>query len=436
MKSENTLLFIALVSDILYPLLNWKLGLPEQFRWVSQAAIMILIIIGLFRSLRLRNFPFIWLILLGWLFFSAVQALTTGQSLGATVWGFYTWLRYPLLGLYAYTRPKRFFEYNRYLSSIVLFLVSLNLLIQVAQFVGGEIPGDNLAGFWGIKGTGRMASFICLALAISFGYWIVKGSSRNLWIIIGMSILSSVLGELKVFPLFLIAMGILAILLYTQRRKRILSGILLIVVLIISSLAFIRLYDLILQPFVPIMSYLDPNKLIAYLSWSNQGIGVESYIGRLAQIDYIWKLINQDPFTLLFGQGIGSLEISQSLGSSGITLLTGALGAFGATSSSALVGDFGMVGVIVMLSLLIRTMLRLVSIRGDQDQEALNLGLVIFIFTLPLWMFYMDIWVTPITMLILWFGIGQSLRYVGKRSDSLERSDTPISFRIQGDLKI
>jgi hypothetical protein len=411
MKTENALLFIALASDVAYPLLSWKLGLPEQFRLVSQAAILILVIIGLFRSLRLRNFPFVWLMLAMWLIFSSIQALTAGQSFGATVLGLYVWLRYPLLGLYAYTRPKRFPEFDRHIYSAVLFLVGLNLLIQVAQFVGGEIPGDNLAGFWGLKGSNNLASFICVALAIAFGNWIIKGPSRGLWILIGMSIISSVLAETKIFLVVIALTGILAILLYSYKRKRILSGVSLSILLLISSVVFIQLYDVIFHPQgAGLSSYLRLDNLIAYLSTSNQNNGTISYIGRWVQFGYTWKLINQTPTTLLIGLGIGSLETSRSLGVSGVTLLTSSLGVFGANTLTALIGDFGLIGIIVMFILFTRIALSLFSIRSDQDQEALNIGLAIFICTLPLWMFYMYIWVTPITMLIFWFGVGQEIK--------------------------
>jgi hypothetical protein len=410
MSIEDILLVVALVSDVAYPLLNWKLGVPEEFRWISHAATLVLISIALFRSFRLPNIPPVWLALEGWLLFSAAQALTDGQSVAATLWGFYSWLRFPLIGLYAYTRPKRSPDLKSYIFPTIFCLTTLNLIIQLLQFFGGEIPGDNLGGFWGLNGTGRLASFIGLALSIGFGKWIVQGSSKYLWLLGGMAIFSSILAETKVFLPVIALTGVLTIMIYEYRRRKILSGLFLIFLLIASGVGFVRLYDQILRPVTRLMSYLDPSRLTAYLSYSNQRPGALGYIGRLTQVTYVWHQISKTPFVFLFGQGLGSLETSRALGSSGVGLLIGSLGVFGATTLTGLMGDFGMLGLVISVVFLTGTSYRLLNVRGDRQLEALSIGLVIFICTFPVWAFYMDIWTTPITMFVFWFATGSVLR--------------------------
>jgi hypothetical protein len=227
-----------------------------------------------------------------------------------------------------------------------------------------------------------------------------------------MSILSSVLGETKIFFFIIALTGIPAILLYSFKRNKFFSGILLSFILAISILGFIQLYDVIFNPQGGFLVYLRLDNLISYLSWSADRPGGVIYIGRLAQFDYVWKQITQSPLTLWLGQGIGALETSNSLGISGISLLMGDFGVFGANSLTGLIGDFGLIGISIVFILFIKIALGLLFTRSNKNQEALNMGLIIFIFTIPLWMFYMDIWTTPITMLIFWFSLGQSFRMV------------------------
>jgi hypothetical protein len=136
----------------------------------------------------------------------------------------------------------------------------------------------------------------------------------------------------------------------------------------------------------------------------------------------VWKLINQSPITFWIGLGIGSLETSRSLGVSGITLLTSNLGVFGANSLTGLIGDFGLFGVIMLIMLLTRMALGLLLARSDQSQEPLNIGLAFFICTLPLWMFYMNVWTTSITMFFFWFGYGQQSQLLKTKVNSLTSS--------------
>jgi hypothetical protein len=129
------------------------------------------------------------------------------------------------------------------------------------------------------------------------------------------------------------------------------------------------------------------------------------------QLYAAWEQIHQEPITLLVGNGIGSRSTSRALGVSGGGLLAGDLGTFTGTSLSVLVGDFGLAGLAFGMIFLVIPARRLLTTTGNQLQDFLHFGLMFFWFTLPFWMLYMDIWTTPVTMLMFWVLFGQSLRY-------------------------
>jgi hypothetical protein len=272
---------------------------------------------------------------------------------------------------------------------------------------------------------------VSLALAIGLGYWIVKRSARRLLMLVGMCILSCVLGEVKIFPVIVVLMGTLAILVYAYRRRRILSGLAIVVLVIGSSLGFVRLYDLVLRPTVSITSYLDYRKLIEYFTYSSGGPNDVNYVGRLVQLRFVWRQVGPYPFTMLLGQGIGSMETSKSLGTAGISLLTGNLGVFGANSLAALIGDFGLLGVLALCFLFAGIAWRLFLVKSDEAQDGINKALVIYICTLPLWMFYMDIWTTPITMFLFWLALGQCLQGAGENVVSQMKPVIPVSYPVR-----
>lgn len=431
MNIESILILIALLSDILYPLMNWKLGLPSEFRWVSQAICLVIIVIGFLKVIRLQKFKIVWAFIAFWLFFSAVFALLNGQSLGATAWGLYSWLRYPLIGLYAFvSNPALFEKIKKNLPFNLMILAALNLLAQLIQFAAGEPIGDDLAGLWGPYGTNRLTSFLCLTLAFQIGNWIVTGKSRNLLFLMVTCFLSSILGEMKVFFVIFILYALVASLIYGYKRRRVFKSLIMVVTMILGAFALIRLYDFVAKPSITLASYFNYDRTYEYMNFlilNPQGMQQKYNIGRFYQVSYVWDLISRDPITMWFGNGIGSQRTSQALEIYGVGLLSGSLGSFSGNTLSTLIGDFGIVGIcIAVFSLASWVWSLLFAQRRERKQDQLKVGLAIFVCTLPLLMFFMDIWTTPITMLIFWLVFGQSYRTLGKPV-SQAMSNAPLS---------
>lgn len=409
---ERVLLWAALVADLTYPLLSWRLGVPSAMRLISPIALVLLGAIGMARAFKQGRVRREWLLLTMWMMFSVAQALLSGQSLSATALGVFAWLRYPLVGVYAYTRRGRDFNFERGVLPLILFVLAANTGIQLTQFLNGDSPGDSLVGFWGFRGSNNLATFVTLALAIAFGSWIVRGATFQFWITLVLCAVSSILAELKVFLVVLLGLWLVAGVMYTFRRPGFLAGIAVTILLVLSGLAYNRFYVSYFDPRgTALPSYLHLQNLIAYLSVSNQNLGKISYIGRWVQLQYTWGLVSRDAGSLLMGLGIGSLEASRSLGISGLALSRGSLGVFGAIGLTVLLGDFGLLGTVAMTVLLGRLAYGLFGQGVDENQRALNIGLALFTCTLPLLFFYLNIWLTPVTMLVFWYGVGDSGRF-------------------------
>jgi hypothetical protein len=433
-RFEDIVLLLAFAGELFYPVLSWKLNLPTQLRWVSHFAIVILGAIGLFRSITRSVLPkaILWAtgVIVLW---GAIAVLWTWQGITATIWGAYILFRYPLLGLYAYTRPN----WNKRLSDTLIYLCTtlliVNLCIQTIQFLTGEIPGDDLAGFFGAAGVGNLVVYIFFVLSLQFGNWIVRGKWLGLLLTFEVGILASVFGEMKVFFVMAIIVSPVALVINILRNRRVASSVIFASCVILGLIGFGSLYN----KYVPqadrtsFAYYLDWNNLYTYLNQVVPGNENTYTVGRMTDLVAAWEQIHGNPFNVFFGFGMGSRSASITLGATGAAFSLTDLGVYVGTALATFLGEYGLMGIgllTILLAWLFSSLNRTESL--SSSQQALAVGLAIFTSTLPFWFFYQSYSNLVLSNLLYWVGLG----YILKAKSDVRRSHTywvsPLGNRI------
>ncbi|MHC4537856.1 MAG: hypothetical protein ACYS6K_28320, partial [Planctomycetota bacterium] len=204
----NILILLALAADLITPFTIWKGVLPSFTRWISHAAVAIIIFGVIVRMLVFDRFPgFVWLIG-GITAIGFVVALYNGQGITATVWGWWIMFQFPFVGLFAYLQPGWPERFSQRLGTVCVAILGLVLIVQVGQYLAGTPPGDQLAGLFGQNGTGNLIIFIILVLCMALGKWIAYGEWTTLAWVLVLGSASSVLGELKIFIPVVLVLGV------------------------------------------------------------------------------------------------------------------------------------------------------------------------------------------------------------------------------------
>ena len=158
-----------------------------------------------------------FLAVIGVTLLSSITAVFEGQAVAATVWGWWIMFRYPMLAVFAYLQPHWPEQFSKRIRYLVLFLLTLNVGFQGLQYLGGEIPGDNLAGAFGRHGVGALTMFTMLAICLALGQWLATGKATELMWALAMGAIGSGLGEMKVYPAAILALGIAAVVIHIFR---------------------------------------------------------------------------------------------------------------------------------------------------------------------------------------------------------------------------
>lgn len=427
-QSINLLFMIALAVDLLTPTLIWWQILPSSVRWLSHAAIL-LMMIGIFtRMMAFDQVPsIVWLVLGVSLFWSSV-ALLDGQGLIATGWGWWVLFQFPLAGLFAYLQPSWPERFPAYLLTFLLAIGTLEFVVQAGQVISGGEPGDLIGGTFGAGGTGTLVVFLLLSIAMALGHWL---SSRKLWpllwlLVIGLG--SSILGEMKLFPLGVLLLGVASLVLDMIRNQRLLRLIPAVAAFALVIVSFTLLYDTFIVPLSPgnrtIASFIDPEdtELNRYLNISTQVSSNQYDIGRNYAIRYAWDSIQQDPLTFLLGEGLGARGESRTFNTAGLALQKGNLGLTSGTSLMVFLQEFGVVGMAVLSSFILwifLTLLRDAWRYPASPALPLRYGLALFTLLWPLLLWYNHAWTLRAPMLIYWVVLGYVL------SETYQRRHVP-----------
>ena len=412
----NFLLVLAFATDLMTPFLIWKGIIPGSFRWLSQVAIVVMLILIPLRMLIYKRIPVgFWVVI----FVSVIGILTAtlnGQGISATVWGWWLMFQFPLVGVFAYLQPTWPDHFAEKILNVLIAVVGLQVLVQIGQYLTGEVPGDNLAGTFGQNGTGDLVLFLILVLCFALGYWMLTQRWVKLILVLLLGVASSILGEMKLFYLAIVILGLLVMLIMPIVGRSLWKFIPIIILLGGMVVSFVPLYDAIVPSAkeLPLEEYYtNPLLLTKYLTFKNQtGVSGSSYyydIGRNYALVYGWNKINKNFEDLSLGYGIGARTESKSLGIVGRGLETGELGITSGTSILVLIQELGLFGIIAFSCFMLVTIIMLFSqIRQNPilATNYLRIGMILFTFLWPVWLWYNAAWTLRLPMLVYWSLLG------------------------------
>jgi hypothetical protein len=414
---------LALCVDLITPFLISRGLLPASLRWISHAAVALMILGSIARMLAFNHFPrVVWLvpvISLVW----AIIAIFNGQGAVSTIWGWWLFFQFPFVGLFMYLQPTSMSRFPDRLLKLTLGCLVLEVAVQCVQFVLGERPGDNLSGLFGYNGTGNLIIFIIFTDCLFLGHWIITKHWSGMATALLLSLISSILGEMKLFVIGLPLIFAMALVIYSIRHRTIIRSATYSLVTVAFFIAFVYLYNLIIPGAsnTPLQTYInDPQQLVTYLNRTQSGY-MNGYlytdIGRNAALTIGWNSLQRDTLTMLFGWGIGTRSESISLGTEGIGLQLGDLGASSGTGLLIEMQEMGIVGLILITGFFLWIIFHLAAdIHKDPASETTELRFAIVLFTVfwPLWLWYNNAWTLRVPMLLYWAALGYVLSEVNK----------------------
>ena len=228
--------------------------------------------------------------------------------------------------------------------------------------------------------------------------------------------LSSVLGEMKLFPIVITLIGIIAVFVYAIENRSLSKFFVYSGLIFTVLVGFAYLYNIVVPSAseTPLQTYItDPSSLFTYLTRTEsyyKGEGVTyTDIGRAAAVEIGWNSLQKDPVTFLFGYGIGSRSESRTLGTAGVALTTGGLGVSVGTSLLVVMQEMGLIGLVVLGGIYIGIILSLVrDIRKNPSSRAVELRYALLFFSClwPVYLFYASVLLMRVPMLLYWALLG------------------------------
>jgi hypothetical protein len=223
---------------------------------------------------------------------------------------------------------------------------------------------------------------------------------------------------MKLFPVTIIVIGLIAIALYTIKYKAPGKMLFFLALIFVVVMAFSYFYNIIVPDAdtLPLQGYItNPSALYGYLNnsyrHSREG-GVYTDIGRGDAVRIGWQSLQKTPLTLLFGYGLGTRSESQTFGTAGVALTTGDLGLSVGTSMLVLMQEMGLLGMFALGGLILWILLSLfVDIRGNPDSPVTELRYALLLFSLlwAVWLLYATSWTMRVPMLLYWLSLGYVL---------------------------
>ena len=412
-SSISILLVIALLSDLLTPLLIWKGILPASTRWISDAVIVIIIALVYTRMMVFNKIPAALLVIVALSLIGIAVALFNGQGILATVWGWWLMFKYPLVGLYFYLQPSWPKRFPQHLRTVCIVILIFEVFVQIGQYLTGEPIGDNLAGTFGWHGTGPLVSYTLFVLCLVLGQWLVERRWRNLALVMVLGIVSSVLGEIKFFLPASLAVLCLGFAIFILQSGQVWKLVPYVIFLGISVAVFIVGYNTFVPNAekVPIESFItDSGTLDSYMNKHYQSKISGNYImGRSLAVQYGWDSKTRDPITFIFGMGIGARGESRSLTTAGIAL-TGSAQKYSVSSSLLVLmqemGLLGLTAIGVFIFWIAISQFRAIGRAPQSPVSELRYALVLFSLLWPLWVYYATVWNQEVVMLLYWSSLG------------------------------
>ncbi len=412
----NVLLVMVFFWDLLSPYLIWKGVLPGFTRWISDAVMVIIIVLVYTRMMTMDKIPAAMLAIVFFLVIGVTVAFLNGQGALATIWGAWLMFKYPLAGIYVYLQFSWYQQIFVRLRKICVAILTFEVFFQIFQYLMGEPIGDNLAGTFGSHGTGPLLEFTMFVLCLALAQWIAERRWSNLGWVMMLGLVSSVLGEIKFFlpaSFILLTLGFAVFIIKNGQLWKLMS---LAVPLGFIILAFVIGYN----TFVPgakarpIESYiLDQNTLDGYLNAQEESnIPGVYYMGRSAALQYGWDTISRDPITLLFGMGLGARSESRSLGIAG-NAISGSAGNYRAQGGLlTLIQETGLLGLCVLGLFILwvtATLFWIIKFDSQSSLREVRYAMILFSLLWPLWLYYTTVWDQEALMVLYWASLGYVL---------------------------
>ena len=244
---------------------------------------------------------------------------------------------------------------------------------------GFSFTGDWVAGTIGLSHT--LSIFMLCAVSVAAGL-AARRIIRPLHflLIFLLLLLPTTINETKA-TFFLLPLGLsLAFLSAADPRRRLRMVAAAVAVVALFLVVFVPSYDYVRKdrPYsAPLTEMLtDSQRMEGYL-WTKEGVGTVSEVGRGAAVVVAWQQVVSDPTTLAFGFGIGNVSDS-ALGHGFVGRHFNTLGPFAKISFSLILLELGLIGLLLVLSLMWMVALdsRVVARRAEGQAGALAAGWV------------------------------------------------------------
>lgn len=427
----NNLLLIAFIVDLTAPFLVWKGFLPASIRWLSHLSLAIIVAVAYARMMAFDHVPLaIWLIAAISLI-TLTTAMIQSQGVLETLWGWWRFFEFPLVGIYVYLSPKWPDKFPEWVIKGGVWILGFEVMVQVVQYLTGQPIGDHLAGTFGHFGVGPLMLFLMVMLCLALGRWIHSGAWKYLTLVLLLSMVSSVLGALRIFPFTVVALGMLSIGAYAVLKGQLLKLAIYSAVFAGVIVSFVFAFNTLVPSKYtnPFNQLLQADTLIKYFNRFQENTYSESQgydVGRNYALSYGWETISASTDTLIFGQGIGARGESTTLGTSGLGFAEEGIGQQTRTSLLVLMQEQGLMGLIATGLFIVWVVWRnVMDIRQfpQSDVNQFRFALMIFSVFWPLWLWYKTVLGFRVPMLIYWVLLGYVL-YEARQS----RSEASISI--------
>lgn len=414
------LVSFSLAIDFFTPYLVRQKVLPNSVRYLGDAAILGLFVLLLFRSIVFNKIPIALFLILAILSIWGLVAFYEGQPILATFWGAWRLFKFPIIGILTFVQPFWPENFSERFRLACLRILQVNVLLQLYQYLAGEVPGDHLSGFFGKHGVSPLLLFIMFCLSIALGRWLAESKWDMLFWVLPLGGLASGLGEMKLFPFVIVAMGIVTFVLQLLRGRQYQKLFFYAVFTAIVVVAFGMFYNAVVadaRGTLRIEEYLNIDTLDEYLNRSYIRPNGEYYFGRGFALQLGWQTIQRDSTTTLFGTGLGSRSESQTLGVAGSGLTSGDYGLSSGSSLLVLMQELGVVGLILfeLVAFWVVGALWIAAAKHPESRHnTLRFAIMLLTILWPLWLWYSQTWTFGVYMTLYWGTVGYLMAFAAK----------------------
>jgi hypothetical protein len=408
---------LAFGIDLLAEFFVWKGYLPEDVTSLPQILLVAAVAFAYTRMLILDRIPGAVIAIVGVSLVGITVAISRGQGIGSTMWGWWNTFKFPLLGLYAYLRMEWPGNFSQRLLRFCVAIVVFEMLFQIVQYLSGQEIGDNLSGTFGWHGVLHLQFFTLFAVALALGRWVANKDWKPILVVLAAGSISNVLAENKFFPVGAVSMALLAVVFFLGRGGQVRRLLFFVALLGLGISAFFVAYNTLApaaqrgKPLERI--FVDEEARTNYLNKikrSNTQDRVTYNMGRNTAAAYALSSISDDAVTLLFGYGIGARRESQALQTVGSRLKQDNFAR--GTNLASILQESGLFGILVLLGFVLWAAVRLYrDIRRYPKSEALQLryALLLFVLLWPLYIWYSRPLDSTVAMMLFWISLGYVL---------------------------